>query len=108
MEPNKQEIKLSQIVFDEGLLAAALGVSESTVSDWLSRTRKEEKEQKKDCQTWITMTMDDVVSWIVAEAERRLTEDHACPGGINSKIHGVSMEIDLKLCEIMKEKTKCR
>jgi hypothetical protein len=54
------------------------------------------------------MTIDDVVSWIVAEAEHQLTEDHACPGGINSKIHGVSMEIDLKLCEIMKEKTKCR
>jgi len=47
------------------------------------------------------MTIDDVVAWIVAEAKSRLDVDHACPGGINAKIHGVSMEITLRLCEIM-------
>jgi len=49
------------------------------------------------------MTMQDIIDWIVAEAQRRLSTDACCSGGLVAKIHGVSMEIDLKLCNIMKD-----
>ena len=49
------------------------------------------------------ITLDDMACIIVAEAKHRLECDSYCPGGLNSKIHGVSMELTLKLCDIMKD-----
>lgn len=47
------------------------------------------------------MNIDDITDWIIQEAQRRLNEDHCCPGGIRSKIHSVWMEIGLKIGDRM-------
>jgi hypothetical protein len=47
--------------------------------------------------------IDDIVEWIVNEAKHRLEQEACCPGGLRAKIHGVAMELELKICDVMRD-----
>jgi len=47
--------------------------------------------------------IDRVVESIASEARRRLETDACCPGGLRAKIHGVWMEVGLKIGEEMRK-----
>lgn len=47
--------------------------------------------------------LDAIVDWIIAEGNRRLVCENECPGGLWAKVHGVCMELDLKIIKEMQK-----
>ena len=50
----------------------------------------------------LSLSLNDIIAWISAEAKARLEQSPECPGGLAAKYHAVLMEIGLKIGEKMK------
>ncbi len=47
--------------------------------------------------------MDDIVAWITREAKRNLECDGCGPGGLRAKIHAMSMKLDRRIGDVMRD-----